>query len=232
MKGRLSAILKKRRKESEKNCQSTAAERKSISFEQPAVTAGKDADAEILAAIDAIEFDFGRDRFTTAQAELLFTYETALELENPYVIALSKNCGTVIFYIPDDLKRRIMEHAAELDCTAGRYLAELVEYRWAAEPAAELARVEPDPVSEVVAALPDVAILAEEIDPETVENIWNAVHEAVGILWDAVQSALPEILRVIEQAEESGHPERKSNNWLKMHGFPMRRKGKGRKHHE
>lgn len=230
MKERLSAILKKRRKESGKNCQNTAAERKSISSVQPAETAGKD--AEILAAIDAIEFDFGPDRFTTAQAELLFTYETGLDIDQIYVIALSKNCGTVIFYIPDDLTVRIMERAAELHCTAGKYLADLVEFRWAAEPAAELARVEPEPVNEVVAALPGAAILAAEIDSETVERIWNAVHEAVRILWDAVQAALPEILQAIEQAEESGHPERKSNNWLKMHGFPMRRKGKGRKHHE
>ncbi len=175
-----------------------------MSFGQPAETAAKDADAEILATIDKIEFDFGCNRFTTAQAELLFTYETAIDLERPYVIALSKNCGTVIFYIPDDLKRWIMERAAELDCTAGRYLAELVEYRWAAEPAAELARVEPDPVNEVVAATHTA-----EIEPETFWNLWNAVRAA-----------------------ESGHPERKSNNWLKMHGFPMRRKGKGRKHHE
>lgn len=61
-----------------------------MSFGQPAVTVGKDADAEILAAIDAIEFDFGPDRFTTAQAELLFTYETGFELDRLYVIALSK----------------------------------------------------------------------------------------------------------------------------------------------
>ena len=180
-----------------------------MSFGQPAETAAKDADAEILATIDKIEFDFGCNRFTTAQAELLFTYETAIDLERPYVIALSKNCGTVIFYIPDDLKRWIMERAAELDCTAGRYLAELVEYRWAAEPAAELARVEPDPVNEVVAALSDTATHTAEIEPETFWNLWNAVRAA-----------------------ESGHPERKSNNWLKMHGFPMRRKGKGRKHQE
>lgn len=79
----------------------------------------------------------------------------------------------------------------------------------AAEPAAELARVEPDPVNEVVAALSDTATHTAEIEPETFWNLWNAV-------W----------------AAESGHPERKSNNWLKMHGFPMRRKGKGRKHHE
>lgn len=203
-----------------------------MSFGQPAETAGKNADAEILAAIDEIEFDFGRDRFTTAQAELLFTYETALDLERPYVIALSKNCGTVIFYIPDDLKRRIMERAAELDCTAGRYLAELVEYRWAAEPAAELARVEPDPVNEVVTALSDTATHTAEIDPETVEILWNAIQKAVEIIWNAIQEILPAVLLAIEQAEESGHPERKSNNWLKMHGFPMRRKGKGRKHHE
>lgn len=184
-------------------------------FGQPAETAGKNADAEILAAIDEIEFDFGRDRFTTAQAELLFTYEIGLDLDRLYVIALSKNCGTVIFYISDDLKGRIMERAGELGCTAERYLADLVEFRWAAEPAAALAGVEPDPVNEVVTALSDTATHTAEIDPETVEILWNAIQKLA-----------------IEQAEESGHPERKSNNWLKMHGFPMRRKGKGRKHHE
>ena len=85
------------------------------------------------------------------------------------MIALSENCGTVIFYIPDDLAARVMERAGELHCTARRYLADLIDFRFEAEPAAELAAVE---------------------------------------------------------------PERKTNNWLKMHGFPMRRKGKGRKHHE
>lgn len=69
--------------------------------------ADKDADAEILAAIDEIEFNFGRKRFTTAQAKLLFTYETGLDLDRLYVIALSENCGTVIFYIPDDLAARV-----------------------------------------------------------------------------------------------------------------------------
>lgn len=192
-----------------------------MSFGQPAETADKDADAEILAAIDKIGFDFGRDRFTTAQAKLLFTYETGIELDCLYVIALSENCGTVIFYIPDDLKRRIMERAAELGCTVGRYLADLVEFRRVAEPAAALARVEADPLNEVMAALSDTAAHTAEIDPETFE-----------ILWNAIQEILPAVLLAIEQAEESGHPERKSNNWLKMHGFPMRRKGKGRKHHE
>lgn len=180
-----------------------------MSFGRPAETAGKNADAEILAAIDEIEFDFGRDRFTTAQAELLFTYEIGLDLERLYVIALSKNCGTVIFYISDDLKGRIMERAGELGCTAERYLADLVEFRWAVEPAAALAGVEPDPLNEVTAALSDTVAHTAEIEPETFGRLWDAVHAA-----------------------KSRHPERKSNNWLKMHGFPMRRKGKGRKHHE
>ena len=140
-----------------------------MSFGQPDEMAGKDADVKILATIDKIEFDFGCNRFTTAQAELLFTYETAIDIEQPYAIALSKNCGMVIFYIPDDLAACVMERAGELHCTAGRYLADLIDFRFEAEPAAELAAVE---------------------------------------------------------------PERKTNNWLKMHGFPMRRKGKGRKHHE
>ena len=158
-----------------------------MSFGQPAEMAAKDADAEILAAIDEIEFNFGRERFTTAQAKLLFTYETGLDLDRLYVIALSENCGTVIFYIPDDLAAGVMERAGELHCTAGRYIADLIDFRWEAEPAAELAAVEPDPHN----------------------GLWNMAYTT-----------------------ERRHPERKANNWLKMHGFPMRRKGKGRKHHE
>ena len=100
-----------------------------MSFAQPAVMVGKDADSEILAAIDAIEFDFGPERFTMAQAELLSIYETGFELDCQYMIALSKNYGIVIFSIPYDLMGRIMERAGELHCSAGKYLAELVEFR-------------------------------------------------------------------------------------------------------
>ena len=64
-----------------------------MSFGQPDETAGKNADVEILAAIDEIEFDFGRDRFTTAQAELLFTYETALWI---YVNTLDKKSRKIM----------------------------------------------------------------------------------------------------------------------------------------
>lgn len=175
-----------------------------MSFGQPAEMAAKDADAEILAAIDEIEFNFGRERFTTAQAELLFTYEIGLDLDRLYVIALSKNCGTVIFYISDDLKGQIMERAGELGCTAERYLADLVEFRWAAEPAAELARVEPDPVNEVVTALSDTAAHTAEIDPETVEILWNAIQKAVEILWNAIQEILPAVLLAKNRPKNPG----------------------------
>lgn len=195
MKGPLSATLKKRQKKNGKNCQNTAAERKSISSGQPAEMADKD--AEILAAIDKIEFDFGRDRFTTAQAELLFVYEIGFDIKLGhdclYAIALSENCGTVIFYIPNDLMERITERAAELHCAPGKYLADIVELRWKARAITEA-------VSNFVMG-PEEAACAFKAELQAANNI---THIATT----------------------------RSNNWLKMHGFPMRRKGKGRKRHE
>ena len=137
MKERLSAILTKTLKGKEKNWQSLARESGSSSSGQTSETAAKSADAEILAAIDAIEFDFGPERYTTAQAGLLFTYEMGFDLDRLYVIALSVNCGTVIFYIPDELVGRIVERAGELHCRAGKYLADLIEFRRSVETAIE-----------------------------------------------------------------------------------------------
>lgn len=52
-----------------------------------------------------------------------------------------------------------------------------------------------------------------------------------GIDADAAGEALVQLSKAMSEAAE---PEKKqrSNNWLKLHGLPMRRKGKGRKKHE
>lgn len=52
-----------------------------------------------------------------------------------------------------------------------------------------------------------------------------------GIDADAAGEALVQLSKAMSEALE---PEKKqrSNNWLKLHGLPMRRKGKGRKKHE
>ena len=187
-----------------------------MSFGQPAVTVGKNADAEILAAIDEIEFDFGHKRYTTKEAGLIFVYETGFCIGEMYVIALSENCGTVIFYIPDDLFELITERAWELMCSAEKYISDLIELHNTFKTV--IKSVTATGVTTAAAAC------AVEMLKETVESI---THKA-----DAAAAAIIRLGNVIHSTYTPDAGERKSNNWLKMHGLPMRRKGKGRKHHE
>lgn len=53
--------------------------------------------------METIEFNFGKRKYTVKESGLLFAYETGIKNGQTYVIALSRNCGTVIFYIPDDI---------------------------------------------------------------------------------------------------------------------------------
>ena len=68
---------------------------------------------------------------------------------------------------------------------------------------------------------------------EEQSNLRRAMNKmsSYGIDADAAGEALIQLSKAMSDATE---PEKKqrSNNWLKLHGLPMRRKGKGRKKHE
>ena len=68
---------------------------------------------------------------------------------------------------------------------------------------------------------------------EEQSNLRSALDKmsSYGIDADAAGEALVQLSKAMSEAAE---PEKKqrSNNWLKLHGLPMRRKGKGRKKHE
>lgn len=68
---------------------------------------------------------------------------------------------------------------------------------------------------------------------EEQSNLRRAMDKisSYGIDADAAGEALIQLSKAMSEAAE---PEKKqrSNNWLKLHGLPMRRKGKGRKKHE
>ena len=68
---------------------------------------------------------------------------------------------------------------------------------------------------------------------EEQSNLRSALDKmsSYGIDADAAGEALVQLSKAMSEATE---PEKKqrSNNWLKLHGLPMRRKGKGRKKHE
>lgn len=53
-----------------------------------------------------------------------------------------------------------------------------------------------------------------------------------GIDADAAGEALIQLSKAMSEAPEPKKERVRSNNWLKLHGLPMRRKGKGRKKHE
>jgi len=93
---------------------------------------GDAADDEIWHCIETIEFDFGHKTYTTKEAGLVFVYETGMERGKMYVMAFSQNCGTTIFYIPDDLFELISERAEKLMCSPGKYIADLIEFKDAA----------------------------------------------------------------------------------------------------
>ena len=130
MKGRLFAILRKPPKEKEKNLQSTAKEKRFSSLNPKSETADSQiADAEIWRCMETIEFKFGDEIYTVKEAGLILVYETGIENGRMYVIALSDNCGTVIFYIPDDILELISERAAGLMCSPEKYISDLIELK-------------------------------------------------------------------------------------------------------
>lgn len=215
MKGRLFAILQKPQKEKEKNLQSTAKEKRFLSLNPKSETADSQiADAEIWRCMETIEFNFGNEIYTVKEASLLFAYETGIDNGRMYVIALSRNCGTVIFYIPDDIFELISERAAGLMCSPGKYIADLIELKSAETELLQSVAAAGIGGKETVAAIYALKDAGE-----------RAGHSAA-----AAAKAFVSLGNALNDCYK--YPERATNNWLKMHGFPMRRKGKGKKKRE
>ena len=209
MKGRLFAILRKPPKEKEKNLQSTAKEKGFLSLNpKNETTDSQIADAEIWRCMETIEFKFGKEIYTIKEAGLIFVYKTGIENGRMYVIALSEKCGTVIFYIPDDILELISERAAGLMCSPEKYIADLIELK-----DAEKALLQSVAASGVTFEEATAAVYAIKDAGERAGHSAKAATEALVRLGNALKDC-------------SKCQERKSNNWLKMHGFPMRRKRK------
>lgn len=215
MKGRLFAILRKPPKEKEKNLQSTAKEKGFLSLNpKNETTDSQIADAEIWRCMETIEFKFGKEIYTIKEAGLIFVYKTGIENGRMYVIALSEKCGTVIFYIPDDILELISERAAGLMCSPGKYIEDLIELKSAEAELLQSVAAAGIGGKETVAAIYALKDAGE-----------RAGHSAA-----AAAKAFVSLGNALNDCYK--YPERATNNWLKMHGFPMRRKGKGRKRRE
>lgn len=215
MKGRLFAILRKPPKGKEKNLQSTARVKGFLSLNPKNETADSQiADAEIWRCMETIEFKFGNEIYTVKEAGLIFVYETGIENGRMYVIALSDNCGTVIFYIPDDILELISERAAGLMCSPEKYIADLIELK--------------DAEKMLLQSVAAAGVTYEEATAAV--YAMKAAGERAGHSAKAAAEALVGLGNALKDCYKC--QERKSNNWLKMHGFPMRRKRKGRKKRE
>lgn len=69
---------------------------------------------------------------------------------------------------------------------------------------------------------------------EEESNLRRALSKvsSYGIDADAAGEALIQLSKAMSEVTEPEKERVRSNNWLKLHGLPMRRKGKGRKKHE
>ena len=216
MKGRLFGTRQKPQSESEKSLQSIAREEKSQSSKQrpeiKAETPGESVptDTMILRAIGTCEFQFGKELHRVSEAKLEFIYDTGLDLFKIYVIALSEVFGAIVFYIPEDMAEMIGRKVATLpDQGFHDYLCHLIE---AAAQARHIA--EENGVHSYDAELLEMS--------RRFSGIGVSATEAINAMTSLVRAAAHEADKLIETRI-------RPNNWLKLHGYHMRRKGKGRK---
>ena len=201
----------RQRKRNGKNWQNTAAERKYL-FSRRRKEAESE-DKKIYNMLESLDFYFGRKKYKVGEAGLMFCYEIGREGRQLYIVALTENFGTIIFYIPDDIEEKIRERVQQLPYTLNDYLSFLIEFK----------DFEP-----IMIPLRKCGISIREA-AEALGQLSAAAAQAGTTIQDAAE-ALKTLTESYNKMKK--RPERVSNNWLKMHGFPMRRKGRGKKKRE
>lgn len=169
----------------------------------------------ILRAIGTCEFQFGKELHRVSEAKLEFVYDTGLDLFKIYVIALSEVFGAIMFYIPEDMAEMIGRKVATLpDQGFHDYLCHLIEAAAQARHIAEENGVHSYDADAAGAELLEMS--------RRFSGIGVSATEAINAMTSLVRAAAHEADKLIETRI-------RPNNWLKLHGYPMRRKGKGRK---
>ena len=204
--GRRSVNPWRRRRRKEKSWQNTVRERRSLFSRRRKEP--ESPDKKIYKMLEALEFTFGGNTYKVAEAGLMFAYEIGMENGRIYVVALSENFGTIIFYIPEETAEKIKERVQELPCSFRSYLHFLIEYK-EFEKFLGPAKYYGVSIKEAADALA-LALNAGAM----------AVQDAAGSLAALAAAAYDENIQ---------EPAPVPNNWLKMHGLPMRRKGRGKK---
>lgn len=219
MKGRLFGTQPKPQSESEKNLQNIAKGKRSQSLKpQQEINADDDipTDKKVLEIIGECEFQFGKEIHKVSEAKLEFIYETGLDSFKIYVIALSENYGAIVFYIPEDKAEIIRRKALTMpDMNFHSYLCYLVES------AAQFRHIaEQNGVHSYDA---DIA------GAELVEISRNLALAGVITAREAVESMIALATAPAHEANKPIDTRISPNNWLKLHGYPMRRKENKRK---
>ena len=204
--GQRSANPWRRRRRKERSWQNTVRERRSLFSRRRKEP--ESPDQKIYKMLEALEFTFGGNTYKVAEAGLMFAYEIGMENGRIYVVALSENFWTIIFYIPEETAEKIKERVQELPCSFRSYLHFLIEYK-EFEKFLGPAKYYGVSIKEAADALA-LALNAGAM----------AVQDAAGSLAALAAAAYDENIQ---------EPAPVPNNWLKIHGLPMRRKGKGKK---
>lgn len=197
----------RRRRRKEKSWQNTVRERKSLFSRQRKEP--ESPDQKIYKMLEALEFTFGGNTYKVAEAGLMFAYEIGMESGRIYVVALSEKFGTIIFYIPEEAEERIKGRVQELPYSLNDYLFFLIEFK-DFEATLKPFRIGGLSINDAAAALGQLS------------SFGIAAQDAAGSLADFAAA----------YREKAQEPAPVPNNWLKIHGFPMRRKGKGKRKSE
>ena len=209
--GRRSGNPWRQQKRSGKSWRNTAAERKSLFSRQRKEAESED--KKIYKMLESLDFYFARHSYKVAEAGLMFCYEIGREGRQLYIVALTENFGTIVFYIPEEMAEKIKKRVQQLPYTLNDYLSFLIEFK----------DFEPIviPFRKCGISIHEVAAVLGELSAATAQ---------AGITIQDAAEALTTLTEAYSEMKKN--PKRVSNNWLKMHSFPMRRKGRGKKKRE
>ena len=205
--GRRSGNPWRQQKRSGKSWRNTAAERKSLFSRQRKEAESED--KKIYKMLESLDFYFARHSYKVAEAGLMFCYEIGTEGRQLYIIALTENFGTIVFYVPEEITEKIKKRVQQFPYTLNDYLSFLIEFK-DFEPIVIPLRKCGFSINDAAAVMGKLSLLAAQARPALYDT--NAAFKTLGSLDTDCKE--------------------KTNNWLKMHGFPMRRKGRGKKKRE
>ena len=195
----------RRQRRKERSWRNIARERKSLFSRQRKEP--ESPDKAIYKMLEDLEFDFGGKVYKVAEAGLMFAYEIGIENGRLYVIALTENFRTIIFYIPAEAAEKIKERVQQIPYSTESYLSFLIEFK-DFENILKPYKMRGESINEAAAAL-------------------GQMMNSYGTTAQAAAESLAEFAAAY--GEKIQEPAPVPNNWLKMHGLPMRRKGRGKK---